>query len=665
MSGWRAEEVETKLAQVVAQVPVGEIRPGQLAMAEAVARALDRSSEDPPTTVAVAAGTGTGKSFAYLVPVALSGKRVVVATATKALQDQLAAKDLPLVRKGLRSRLRWAVLKGRSNYLCRQRLNEIEALGRQGSLEEAGTPPPSTGATRGGRRAATIGEQVARLVKWSASTVTGDRGELDFEPLPQAWSSVSVTADECPGAQRCPSGADCFAEKARAKASSAEVIVVNMHLLGAHLRSGGAVLPEHDALVVDEAHELEDVMASSLGVEVSPGRIRGIAAGARSALRDPSVAEDVMNAVIRFERTIEASTEKRLPAGLGADIGDAVRLLSQRLTRLEKALRAETAETRSAPGRRPGRGGEPDREQKAQRSLLATERLREELDSCLAAGDGDVVFVSGGDRPSLRSAPLDVSATLSAQLFDEMPVVLTSATMAPGLARRLGAPAERVTEIDVGSPFDYEHNALLYCAVRLPDRRKPGSESALHDEICTLVEAAGGRTLGLFTSKRAMEAAAAALRPRIDWPIHLQGELPKAALLEAFSKEEEACLFATMGFWQGVDVPGPSLSLVVIDKLPFPRPDDPLFSARREAAGAAGFRAVDLPRAATLLAQGAGRLVRSATDRGVVAVLDPRLATASYSGYLVKALPRMRRTKDRDEAVAFLRALHAAAPGAD
>lgn len=269
--------------------------------------------------------------------------------------------------------------------------------------------------------------------------------------------------------------------------------------------------------------------------------------------------------------------------------------------------------------------------------------------------------MAGGDRPSLRSAPLEVSGVLAQQLFAEVPVVLTSATLAPGLGERLGAPPAHLEELDVGSPFDYRSHGLLYCATRLPDRRRPGAETALHDELEALVRAAGGRTLALFTSYRAMQAAAEALRPRIPWPLHVQGDLPKPALLQALSDEEESCLFATMGFWQGVDVPGPALSLVVIDRLPFPRPDEPLMAARRDAAGALGFRLVDLPRAATLLAQGAGRLIRSESDRGVVAVLDPRLATASYSGYFVKALPPMRRTRERAEAVAFLEAMHAPA----
>jgi ATP-dependent DNA helicase DinG len=282
----------------------------------------------------------------------------------------------------------------------------------------------------------------------------------------------------------------------------------------------------------------------------------------------------------------------------------------------------------------------------------------------LAAGRDEVVWVTGGDRPALHSAPLDVSTTMSAQVFSVMPVVMTSATLPRGLAARMGAPKASTVELDVGSPFAYKANGLLYCAVGLPDRRRPEAEAAIHDEIEALVLAAGGRTLALFTSRRAMTAAAEVLAGRLPWPVLVQGDVPKAALLEALSSQSAACLFATMSFWQGVDVPGPALTLVVIDRIPFPRPDDPLMAARREAAGRTGFQAVDLPRAATLLAQGAGRLIRTATDRGVVAVLDPRLATASYGPTLVKALPPMRRTRDRTEAEAFLRGIHAAAAGA-
>jgi ATP-dependent DNA helicase DinG len=667
----KATDVGSSLARVVAELPAGEVREGQRQMAEAVADVLAGSGR---RHVAVAAGTGTGKSLGYLVPAILSGQRVVVATATKALQDQLATKDLPLISRGLGQPVTWAVLKGRSNYLCRQRLVEMEHFGEQEQLDLGGVKKPRA---RRGRPASatsspghpsaagappeTPGEQVVRLVSWAAETVSGDRAELDFEPLPVAWSSVSVSGDECPGAHRCPSGGDCFAEKARARAASAQVVVVNHHLLGAHLRSDGAVLPEHDALVVDEAHELEDILAASLGVDVSAGRVRGIAGAARGALtaagaKSTAAVDDVLDSAVSLERVLTATPEARLPIGLGPELGDTVRALVSRLGRLESALRSS-----SGTGGGGSAAASPEAAQRALRSLLAVERCTEELELCLTAEEDTVVWVGGGDRRTLRSAPLDIREELQEHVFSEMPVVLTSATMAPGLAERLGAPPADVIELDVGSPFDFENHGLMYCAVKLPDRRQPGAEEPLHDELEALILAAGGRTLGLFTSRRAMERAAAELRGRVPWPIHVQGDLPKTALVAAFTEEETSCLFATMGFWQGVDVPGATLSLVVIDKIPFPRPDDPLMAARREAAGAQGFRLVDLPRAATLLAQGAGRLIRSATDRGVVAVLDPRLATASYSSYLVKSLPRMRRTRDRDEALAFLHGIRAEA----
>ncbi|MGH9169821.1 MAG: ATP-dependent DNA helicase [Acidimicrobiales bacterium] len=645
--------VAQQLQAVVGALPQGEVREGQLQMAEVIASTLAAG-----THVAVTAGTGTGKSFGYLVPAIMSQRRVLVATATKALQDQLANKDLGLVAQGLKPQqeVRWAVLKGRSNYLCRQRIAEMRS-GAQGSLEDL-LPTEREGLAS---QPGSVGEQVARLVEWSSATKTGDRAELDFEPQPRAWSAVSVGSDECPGMHRCPEGADCFTELARAKAALADVVVVNLHLLGAHLRSGGAVLPEFEALVVDEAHELEDVLASSLGIEVSPGRLRALAAMARSVLPGSADAvEGVMAAAIRVEESLLPLRDKRLPVGLGS-VAEAARLAVNRLVALERQLRAagQDGDGATAAADKPPRDGTSEQGQGALRSLLAVERCREELDSLLIAGAEEVVWVTGGDRPALRSAPLDVSSVVRAQLFEHVPVVMTSATLPPGLPQRLGAPPEDVTELDVGSPFDYKSNALLYCATDIGDRRREGAEAAIHEEMEQLVRAAGGRTLGLFTSYRAMTAAADALRDRIEWPIHTQGDLPKPALLQAFATEEAACLFATMGFWQGVDVPGPTLSLVVIDRLPFPRPDDPLMSARRDAAGGQGFRAVDLPRAATLLAQGAGRLIRTADDRGVVAVLDSRLAIASYAGYLLKALPPMRRTRDRQVAVQFLRDLHA------
>ncbi|MGH9103903.1 MAG: ATP-dependent DNA helicase, partial [Acidimicrobiales bacterium] len=249
-----------------------------------------------------------------------------------------------------------------------------------------------------------------------------------------------------------------------------------------------------------------------------------------------------------------------------------------------------------------------------------------------------------------------VGPLLAERLWPQVTAVLTSATIPPGLAGRVGLDASATDELDVGSPFDVAANGLLYCAAHLPDRRRAGADDAAREELRALIEAAGGRTLALFTSWRAMTTSAEALGHAVPYRVLVQGQLPKSALIEAFTAEETTCLFATMGFWQGVDVPGPTCSLVVIDRLPFSRPDDPLLSARRDRAGADAFRVVDLPRAATLLAQGAGRLLRSGTDRGVVAVLDPRLARAGYRWDLVRAMPPMRRTAQREEVVAFLAA---------
>ena len=299
------------------------------------------------------------------------------------------------------------------------------------------------------------------------------------------------------------------------------------------------------------------------------------------------------------------------------------------------------------------------------RALLAAGHLASDLARVTGPTDDEVAWVDGGSRaPSLRLSPIDVGPLLSDKLWGTVTGVLTSATVPLGLTRRLGLPVDTTDELDVGSPFDYPDHALLYVAGSLPDRRRPESEPALHDELEALITAAGGRTLALFTSWRAMRAAVEALAGRLPFPLLSQADRPKPALLDAFTADEATCLFATLGFWQGVDVPGRTLSLVTIDRIPFPRPDDPILEARRERAGSRSFSLVDLPRAGTLLAQGAGRLIRRADDRGVVAVLDSRLATARYRGDLLARVPPMRRTLDRGQVEDFLRAIAASAdPG--
>jgi ATP-dependent DNA helicase DinG len=713
------DEVTAALDEVAEALPGGgERREGQRQMAVAVGRSIAGQRH-----LVVQAGTGTGKSLAYLIPVALSGQRVVVATATKALQDQLATKDLPLVAEALHGTFSFAVLKGRSNYLCRQRVSEVGGRGEQLSLQPGAADPPdpddpltedTTG--HGGDPVETgrLGDQVRRLVRWAGTTATGDRSELDFEPHYRAWAMVSTTARECPGAFRCPSGRECFAEEARARAAEAEVVVVNTHLYGAHLASGGAVLPPHQVVVFDEAHEIEEVMTDSLGVEIGPGRFRALAANARPLLDHGTLGVDPVDAVSDIsellQRAIRPLAGLRVPhSTLGAvgdragptSVSDAPGPAEEGPLGLELGL----AQTSTARSGRTGRSGgtarsgpvQPEAEpslgevlglasgrvgrlidalrraereagddepagarSRRDRVLLAAGHLAADLGRMGTLTDDEVAWVDGGARsPSLRVSPIDVGPLLAEQLWGTVTGVLTSATVPLGLPERLGIRADQCDALDVGSPFNYREHALLYVAQSLPDRRRPEAEPALHDELEVLIEAAGGRTLALFTSWRAMNAAHQTLRERVPFTLLSQAELPKPALIEAFSNDESACLFATLGFWQGVDVPGRTLSLVTVDRIPFPRPDEPVLEARRERAGASAFNSVDLPRAGTLLAQGAGRLIRSAQDRGVVAVLDSRLATARYRGALLARVPPMKRTVDRAEVVAFLRRIAA------
>jgi len=634
-------DVPRALERVVRALPQGgEARHGQRAMAEAVGRAIHDHRH-----LVVQAGTGTGKSLAYLVPAILSGDRVVVATATKALQDQLATKDLPFLAQHLGRSFRFAVLKGRSNYLCRQRAAEVAGGGDQLVLDEV----PGWESESGSGSIGSVASQARRLLSWGARSESGDRAELDFEPTPRAWAMVSVGPRECPGAHRCPSGEECFTEAARDKAAAADIVVVNTHLYGAHLASEGAVLPEHDVVIFDEAHEVEDVMIAAFGAEVSAGRFRALARLVRAVLpRDEAaVADELAGAADGIDAALAPHVGRRLPPRSDRQLTGALEVAAGRLSRASSALRSAE----------PGVGGEEPKPggPATTRALLAAGHLAGDVATASDVGPDQVAWADGlPHAPVLKVAPLDIGPMLADALWARTTVVLTSATIPPGIERRLGVAAGTSNQMDAGSPFPYATNGLLYCATHLPDRRRDGAEGALHEELAALIEAAGGRTLALFTSWRAMEGAADALRGRVPFRLMTQSELPKPALVKAFSSDESSCLFATMGFWQGVDVPGPALSLVVIDRIPFPRPDEPLLQARRERFGPAAFREVDLPRAATLLAQGVGRLIRSSTDRGVVAVLDPRLAKASYRWELVRALPPMTRTRDRHDVATFL-----------
>jgi ATP-dependent DNA helicase DinG len=709
------DDLAATLAVVAAALPGGgEDRPGQLQMAQAVGRAIEERRH-----VVVQAGTGTGKSLAYLLPAVRAGRRVVVATATKALQDQLATKDLPFLAGvlGPSEPFTFAVLKGRANYLCRQRAGEVgggvaegvgtatDAPGAPAStrlfgmdgdpapvsvrvgpvraatgvdLEASADDPAATpdDAAVGGDGddeeqdtdvgAGTFADQVRALLAWAAHSPTGDRGDLPFEPHPRAWATVSVTARECPGAFRCPSGRDCFAEAARARAAEADVVVVNTHLYATHVASDGAVLPDHDVVVFDEAHEVEEVMTDGLGLELTAGRFRALAQAARALVGrdDAGVVDGIAEAADRLGELLRAAEGRRVLATsqvpVDANRPDATAERSDAALASLLSLGRGRVDALTVALRRVEAGGaDGDLASRRARALQAAAHLTDDLDALAAMGDDQVAWVEstggGGARNlSLRMAPIDVGVLLGERLWPGVTAVLTSATIPPMVESRLGLPAGGTDHFDVGSPFPYRRAALLYVPATLPDRRAPGAEAAIHEELARLIRAAGGRTLALFTSWRAMQGALDALEPELEYPLLAQNDLPKAKLVAAFAEDERACLFATMSFWQGIDVPGRTLSVVCIDRIPFPRPDDPLLQARRERAGDAAFRTVDLPRAATLLAQGAGRLVRSSSDRGVVAVLDRRLATAGYRRTLLDALPPMRRTTDAGEVAAFL-----------
>ena len=663
-------EVEAALKRVTASLPGSEDRPAQRRMAAAVAGAIRDQRH-----LIVQAGTGTGKSLGYLVPALVLGTRVVVATATKALQDQLATRDLPFLSEQLGVPFEFAILKGRSNYLCRQRAEELEGagdpmptdFGQSGDIGQRVIGPGAIGQSDGpaGRNAGPFAREIRRLLDWGRQAETGDRAELSWEPSVAAWTQVSVAPRDCPGAARCPAGGRCFAEAARDKAARSDVVVVNTHLYATHLAAGGGILPDHDLLVVDEAHELEDIASASLGFELTGGRLGALARLARPLVADASVTDAVEGATGVIGAALTPHRGRRLTLPLDPAVAEALTLTRERLARLQGALRS--------PGRNQDAGmalGGPDASEdsglaaRRARAQQAAGSLTTDIDAVLALGDEKVAWVEGPEHaPVLRVAPIDVGASLDRLLWQgegAPTAVMTSATIPPGLGTRIGLAAGSFDELDVGSPFDYAHQALLYCPLHLPDPRRPEYEPAMIDELVALIEAAGGRTMALFTSWRAMTAAALAVRQRVPWPILTQSDLPKPALVARFSAEEESCLFATMGFWQGVDIPGSALSLVTIDRLPFARPDDPLLQARRDRLGRAAFSAIDVPRAATLLAQGVGRLIRSSSDRGVVAVLDNRLGKATYRWDLVRALPPMRRTRHRADVIDFLASLREA-----
>lgn len=616
----------------------GSERSGQLQMATAVAHAFETGEH-----LAVQAGTGTGKSLAYLVPAIVRAvsddEPVVVSTATIALQRQLVDRDLPQLVDSLAGELprrpRFALLKGRRNYLCLNKIHNGTAT--DGPQEELFEPVAATA----------LGRDVQRLTAWASTTESGDRDDLKPGVADRSWAQVSVSARECLGVARCPFGGECFAERARAKAGQADVVVTNHALLAIDAVSDSAVLPEHQLLVVDEAHELTDRVTAVATGELSATAL-GVAHRRAARLIDPELSERLEAATATFSSAIHDASPGRIDR-LDDELASYLATLRDAAGKARSAIDTAPSDPKAASARAEAVAGLAEIADTAARILTSF--------GPAIPDRTDVVWLEHEEnRAVLKVAPLSVAELLRGKVFERSTTVLTSATLTVGgnfdaMATAWGlAGDEGWRGLDVGSPFHHAKAGILYVAAHLPPPGRDGTGSAEQlSEIAELITAAGGRTLGLFSSMRAARAAADAMADRLSTPVLCQGDDSTGALVEQFAADDATSLFGTLSLWQGVDVPGPSLSLVIIDRIPFPRPDDPLLSARQRAVaahGGNGFMAVAASHAALLLAQGSGRLLRRVDDRGVVAVLDSRMATARYGGYLRASLPPFWATTD-------------------
>ena len=638
-------------------IPAYEHRPQQLALARRIWDALTERRY-----VLAEAGTGTGKTLAYLVPALLSGRKVVVSTATKALQEQIFFKDVPLLARALGRPIRAAYMKGRANYLCKARFEEFARAPTFASRDDGARWPG--------------------LVSWAEATSTGDRAELMLPETFAPWRELSATAETCTG-QRCPAYEACFVTKMRREAAEAELVVVNHHLLFADLalrtRSeegfGAEVIPRYEAIVFDEAHALEEVATEHFGVQVSSFRIEELCRdGGKAATKAPDLGPDLAPLLSRLEGkganffaaalSAVGLSPTRGPRGPRGGGDGTVRLARGALEGVTLDLH-ELLDTLAAVV-------EKAAEAKDVPELLAVARRANDLERDLAfvadvgPGKAWVHFAERRGRGSfLRAAPVEVGPELSKRLYRTVDTaVFTSATLAVGggfrfLRDRLGLTggddAPEVDELAVGSPFDFETQAALYLPRHLPEPADPSFLDAAAREIEALVAVTGGRAFALFTSIRNMQLAHQALAGRLPYRVLLQGELPKHELLDRF-REKPSVLFATASFWEGVDVPGDALSLVIIDKLPFAAPNDPVVAARIEALEERGrdpFDDFQVPRAAITLRQGFGRLIRTRSDRGVVAILDRRIVTRGYGRAFLRALPPCPRFSSVEEVEGF------------
>jgi ATP-dependent DNA helicase DinG len=630
----------------------GKAREGQIEMAEAVANALtDRHH------LMVQAGTGTGKSLAYLVPALVHGRKVLVATATLALQRQLVERDLPAVVPALEKQLgrsiTYAIYKGVGNYICLAKMNSEEPDPDGELLLEASY----------------LEKDAKRLHAWARSKdVSGDRDDAP-EVDRRVWAANSLSGRECVGADACAYGSQCFAAKAKAKAQDADVVVTNHTLLAIEIVDNHPILPERDAVILDEAHEFMDRTTQAVTEELTSARVQRAAAMARKYMSG-KLSDAFTNAADSFHDAMN---------DYGADVkGDFAK--QGRLEEIPQSLEhpvRKIKETATAVVQSLGSDEEilePDALAERARVKGAVQEIATTAGKLLKMGDTHVLWYEP-TFSTLHLAPLSVSHVLRSNLLTQSPVIATSATLTVGngfdaMAKSIGfivgneADEEvdddeidpgNVQFLDVGSPFDFANQGMLYLPKHLPEPTRDGTSPQVLEELGELIDAAGGRTLALFSSWRGVEAADAHLRSVLkERPISIitqkRGDAV-APLVERFARDETSVLLGTMSLWQGVDVPGSSCILVVIDRLPFPRPDEPVLAARSalaDNAGGSGFMQVSVPRAALLLAQGAGRLIRSIDDRGVVAIMDSRIVTKRYGSVLLNSMPPLWRTNDKE-----------------
>lgn len=616
--------------------PNFEYRQGQLEMAEEVESALENRRH-----LIAEAGTGTGKTLAYLVPVIRSGRRVVISTGTKNLQEQIYFKDIPFLQK-LFPRLRVTLMKGRQNYLCRQKFYEIESQPVLSGLEEVRLYPV--------------------LREWEKRTETGDRAELESLPDSSAlWPQIDARSESCTG-QKCPQFERCFITWMHQRAAESDVIIVNHHLFFADLAlkqmEYASILPEYSALVFDEAHDMEDVATLYFGIQISNYRVDELARDTEITLRMKALDSPDTQTAVASLRQRSAHFFGLFPAGDNRASFDnreaflegnrgAYDALSNALVRLETEL-----------------GRIKDRPEEINKLAGRAAELRKALETILESRERNLVFwwERRGRGVFLEASPIDVSAILRERVFDRVEsVILTSATLAVGgkfdfLKSRLGV--QHAKERIHPSHFDYSKQALLYTPLHLPDPRQPDFGRQAAEEIIHLLKASRGRAFVLFTSHQQMRQVHELVRHHLRYPMLLQGEAPKTALLDRFRKTPHAVLFATSSFWQGVDVQGQQLSVVIVDRLPFAVPTDPVVAARVRLInedGGNAFVDYQVPQAVIALKQGFGRLIRSQKDRGVLTILDHRMVRKRYGKVFLDSLPSYARTNRIEDVREFMR----------